>query len=127
MKIIASVLPFIYAIIGAILFNLSPVFAQVNSVGNSINPQISLELSDEQDTSNNINNEQAIPATNINTFDGKYSQGQIYLDKVTGVEQLQDVSPQHWAYEALRSLVEKYRCISTSGGEFNGSRAMTRY
>lgn len=127
MKQFLGVLPFPSAIIGAILLNLSPAFAQVNSVDNSINPQISLDLSDEQDTSNNINNKQDIPATNINTFDGKYSQGQIYLDKVTGVEQLQDASPQYWAYQALRSLVEKYRCISVSGGKFNGNRAMTRY
>ena len=127
MKQVLGVLPFTSATIGAILLSLSPALAQVNSTDNSINPQISLDLSDEKDTFDYINSEQNIPATNTNKFNPKYSQGQIYLDKVTGVEQLQDVSPQHWAYEALRSLVEKYGCISTSGGDFNGSRAMSRY
>ncbi len=128
MKQDKGVLPFISAIIGAILFNLSPAFAQVNSTENLINPQISLNLSDDRDTFDNINNEQDIPSTaDIDTLNQKYSQGQIYLDKVTSAEQLQDVSPQHWAYQALRTLVEKYRCISTSGNEFNGDRAMTRY
>lgn len=127
MKQIFGALPFTSAIISAILFNLSPALAQENSVNISTNPQISFDLSEGKDTFDNINNEQAIPATNIDTFDRIYSQGQIYLDKVTGVEQLQDVSPQHWAYGALLSLIEKYDCLSTSGNEFNGNRAMTRY
>ncbi|MGB3636689.1 MAG: iron uptake porin [Rivularia sp. (in: cyanobacteria)] len=127
MKKVFGVLPFTSATIGAILLSLSPALAQVNSTDNSINPQISLDSSDEKDTFDNINSEQNIPATDIDTFNQKYSQGQIYLDKVTGVEQLQDVSPEHWAYEALRSLVEKYDCISVSGGEFNGERAISRY
>jgi hypothetical protein len=127
MKQLFGALPFTSAIISAILFNLSPALAQVNSVNISTNPQINFDLSDDKDTFDNINNEQAIPATNIDTFEKKYSQGQIYLDKVTGVEQLQDVSPQHWAYEALLSLIEKYDCLSTSGNQFNGDRPMTRY
>ncbi|GET37143.1 iron uptake porin [Microseira wollei] len=50
------------------------------------------------------------------------------LEEITNVDQLEDVTPDHWAYQALRSLVEKYRCISGSGdGNFNGNRAMTRY
>lgn len=32
-------------------------------------------------------------------------------DKITNVSQLKDVSPQDWAYEALRSLAERYGCI----------------
>ncbi len=34
------------------------------------------------------------------------------MDQVTNVNQLRDVSPQDWAYEALRNLVETYGCIS---------------
>ena len=51
-----------------------------------------------------------------------------YFGEIINVDQLQDVSPGHWAYEALRSLVEKYRCISDSQeGAFNGNRVMNRY
>jgi hypothetical protein len=32
--------------------------------------------------------------------------------QVTNVNQLRDVSPTDWAYEALRSLVDRYGCIS---------------
>ncbi|MFB8789682.1 MAG: iron uptake porin [Potamolinea sp.] len=50
------------------------------------------------------------------------------LEEVTSVEDLRDVSPGDWAYEALRSLVEKYRCIAGSGkGTFEGNRAISRY
>ena len=125
MKKVLGVLPFTSAIAGAILLSLSPALAQVNSVDNSINDRISLDSVDDQDALNNTSKKQAVTDTDI--FPQKHSQRQIYLDKVTDVNQLQDVSPQHWAYEALRSLVEKYGCISTSGGEFNGTRAMTRY
>ncbi|MDJ0798058.1 MAG: iron uptake porin [Calothrix sp. MO_167.B12] len=49
-------------------------------------------------------------------------------DRVIDVNQLEDVTPDHWAYEALRNLVEKYRCLNGSGARnFNGNRAMTRY
>ena len=33
------------------------------------------------------------------------------MSQVTSVSELQDVSPTDWAYEALRSLVERYGCI----------------
>lgn len=34
------------------------------------------------------------------------------VDQVTNVNQLRDVSPTDWAYEALKSLVDRYGCIS---------------
>ncbi|MEW6493603.1 MAG: iron uptake porin, partial [Cyanobacteriota bacterium] len=50
------------------------------------------------------------------------------LDQVTNVSQLSDVQPTDWAYEALRSLVERYGCIAGyPDGTFRGNRAMTRY
>ena len=50
------------------------------------------------------------------------------FDGIINVNELEDVSPDDWAYEALRSLVEKYRCISGSSEKtFNGNRVMTRY
>lgn len=50
------------------------------------------------------------------------------LDNVTNVTQLRDVSPSDWAYEALRSLVERYGCIAGYPDRtFRGNRAMSRY
>ncbi|HEY9599542.1 MAG TPA: iron uptake porin, partial [Cyanophyceae cyanobacterium] len=49
-------------------------------------------------------------------------------DQVTNVSQLRDVSPGDWAYEALRSLVERYGCIAGyPDGTYRGNRAMSRY
>ncbi len=50
------------------------------------------------------------------------------LNQVTNVSELKDVSPGDWAYEALRSLVERYGCIAGyPDGSFRGNRPMTRY
>ena len=50
------------------------------------------------------------------------------LGQVTNVNQLRDVSPRDWAYEALRNLVETYGCIAGyPDGTYRGNRAMTRY
>ena len=50
------------------------------------------------------------------------------LDQVTNVTQLSDVQPNDWAYEALRSLVERYGCIAGYPDRtYRGNRAMTRY
>jgi BMFP domain-containing protein YqiC len=50
------------------------------------------------------------------------------LDQVTNVSQLSDVSPGDWAFEALRSLVERYGCIAGyPDGTYRGNRALTRY
>jgi len=50
------------------------------------------------------------------------------MDQVTNVTQLRDVVPSDWAYEALRSLVERYGCIAGyPDGTFRGNRAMSRF
>ena len=50
------------------------------------------------------------------------------MGQVTNVNQLRDVSPRDWAYEALRNLVETYGCIAGyPDGTYRGNRAMTRY
>jgi hypothetical protein len=44
------------------------------------------------------------------------------------VYQLSDVQPTDWAYEALKSLTERYGCITGyPDGTFRGNKAMTRY
>ncbi|MCA2555032.1 MAG: carbohydrate porin [Microcystis sp. M04BS1] len=50
------------------------------------------------------------------------------MSQVTSVNQLRDVSPTAWAYEALRSLVERYGCIvGFPDRTFRGDRATTRW
>lgn len=50
------------------------------------------------------------------------------INQVTSVNQLRDVSPTDWSYEALRSLVERYGCVSGfPDGTFKGDRPITRY
>ena len=55
--------------------------------------------------------------------DAQNGQGQI-----VNVFQLTDVSPGDWAFEALRSLVERYGCIvGYPDRTFRGNRALTRW
>ena len=50
------------------------------------------------------------------------------LGQVTNINQLRDVSPTDWAYEALRSLVDRYGCISGFPNQtYRGNQALTRY
>ncbi len=50
------------------------------------------------------------------------------MGQVTNVNQLRDVYPTDWAYEALRSLVDRYGCIAGFPDQtYKGSQALTRY
>lgn len=50
------------------------------------------------------------------------------LGQVTNVNSLQDVSPTDWAYEALRSLVDRYGCIAGYPDRtYRGGQPLTRY
>ncbi|MGQ4646363.1 iron uptake porin [Lyngbya aestuarii] len=50
------------------------------------------------------------------------------LEQVTSVSQLKDVSPGDWAYEALRSLVERYNCIAGyPDGTYRGNSPLSRF
>ncbi|MGV2827905.1 iron uptake porin [Myxosarcina sp. GI1(2024)] len=50
------------------------------------------------------------------------------VNQVTNVNQLRDVEPTDWAYEALRSLVDRYGCIAGYPNQtYRGSQALTRY
>ena len=67
--------------------------------------------------------QQAIDWEQIQEYNKTKSMGQ-----VTSVDQLSDVSPTDWAYEALRSLVERYGCIvGYPDSTFRGNRALSRY
>lgn len=50
------------------------------------------------------------------------------MAQLTSVSQLSDVQPTDWAFEALRSLVERYGCIvGYPDITYKGNRALTRY
>ena len=50
------------------------------------------------------------------------------LNQVTNVNQLRDVSPGDWAYEALRSLVDRYGCIAGYPNQtYRGNQSLSRY
>lgn len=50
------------------------------------------------------------------------------MSRVTSVTQLSDVQQGDWAFQALRSLVERYGCLAGQpDGNFDGSRAISRY
>ncbi|MBV5260548.1 hypothetical protein FLX56_19230 [Synechococcus moorigangaii CMS01] len=48
--------------------------------------------------------------------------------QVNSISQLSDVAPSDWAFDALRSLVERYNCIvGYPDGTFRGTRPLSRY
>ena len=50
------------------------------------------------------------------------------MGQVTNVNQLRDVAPTDWAYEALRSLVDRYGCISGFPNQtYRGNQPLSRY
>ncbi|PHJ53768.1 membrane protein [Nostoc linckia z18] len=89
-----------------------------SELGNSENSQF---------VADSLENQQ-IPEITVAETQKQYSNTPPELEQIVNVNQLQDVTRDHWAYEALRNLVEKYQCIDGDGqGNFNGNRAMTRY
>jgi hypothetical protein len=50
------------------------------------------------------------------------------MGQVTSVNQLSDVSPTDWAFQALQSLIDRYGCIAGyPDGTFRGNQAMSRF
>ncbi len=49
-------------------------------------------------------------------------------EQVTSINQLSDVQPTDWAYQALNNLVQRYGCVAGyPNGTYGGGKAMTRY
>jgi len=86
-------------------------------------PETTQEIA--QATSSSTTDSEAELLNQIN----EYSNGEgNSLNQVNSVFQLRDVSPDDWAFEALRNLVERYGCIAGyPDGTFRGDQAMTRY
>ncbi len=79
---------------------------------------------------------ESLPASEANNVDTTLEQINYYqntgdnpsMSQVTNVNQLRDVSPADWAYEALRSLVDRYGCIVGYPNQtYRGNRALSRY
>lgn len=64
----------------------------------------------------------------LNQINSYSQEGKAKSNQVTNVNQLRDVSPTDWAYEALRSLVDRYGCISGFPNQtYRGNQALSRY
>ncbi|MFN5516503.1 MAG: iron uptake porin [Cyanobacteriota bacterium] len=65
----------------------------------------------------------------LNQLDTYANEGEIVnVDQVTSVSELRDVQPTEWAFEALKSLVERYGCIvGYPDRTFRGNRALSRW
>lgn len=60
--------------------------------------------------------------------DANLSPNNQIISQITNVNQLRDVAPTDWAYEALRSLVERYGCIAGFPNQtYRGNQALSRY
>lgn len=58
----------------------------------------------------------------------QYTPGKHPLQQVNSVSQLRDVFPGDWAFEALRSLVERYGCLAGyPDGIYGGNQTMSRH
>jgi hypothetical protein len=74
------------------------------------------------------NNTQQMLDQQSQYLDGQVESNQESMDQVTSVTELKDVQPTEWAYEALRSLVERYGCIvGYPDLTYRGNRALTRW
>ncbi|MBD2654512.1 MULTISPECIES: iron uptake porin [Synechocystis] len=72
----------------------------------------------------NVTNAQVLDQLDQYTAEGQLSS----VDQVTSVSELRDVQPTAWAYEALKSLVERYGCIvGYPDRTFRGDRALSRW
>ncbi|MFM7192076.1 MAG: iron uptake porin, partial [Microcystaceae cyanobacterium] len=61
-------------------------------------------------------------------LDGVLDHSSSGLSQVTSVAELRDVQPTDWAYESLKSLVERYGCIvGYPDRTFRGNRALSRW
>ncbi|NJN30623.1 MAG: iron uptake porin [Synechococcales cyanobacterium RM1_1_8] len=76
---------------------------------------------------------QAEPSLDIDRLDAAerpeaYGLDADSLGQVTSVNQLRDIQPTDWAYQAVQSLVERYGCLAGyPDGSFRGNRALTRF
>lgn len=72
--------------------------------------------------------DEAVPLPRLNLAETAPESSVEGLGQLSSVNQLADVRPTDWAYQALKALVERYNCVAGyPDGLFRGSRAITRY
>ncbi len=93
------------------------IATQLSAATNSLVAQNTVNDSANTSNTNTSNNRQTSESWN-----------QQDIGQVTSVDQLTDVQPTDWAYQALQSLVERYGCIvGYPDSTYRGNRALTRY
>ena len=93
----------------------------------SASPVVAEEINLEQEQKPRVTHEQILKYSQSLTGD-KADINVGSMEQVTNVNQLRDVSPTDWAYEALRSLVDRYGCIvGYPNQSYRGTRALSRY
>ena len=104
----------------ALLAAAALLYASIFSAG-SVSAQ-GVDLSDPEAIADYANFKDAVEDNSSQQFSGDP------LGQVTNVNQLRDVAPTDWAYEALRSLVDRYGCIvGYPDRTYRGSEPLTRY
>ena len=84
-------------------------------------PALAQELDNSSYYGDSLEYVDPIYGDNVDSLDDSMSQ-------VTNVNQLRDVSPADWAYEALRSLVDRYGCIVGYPDQtYKGNNSLSRY
>jgi hypothetical protein len=96
--------------------------AKTPAADQSVTPMVAMpQLATSADGLDLVRRRQQLKKFNDNNSDAGMSQ-------VTSVSELRDVQPTEWAYEALKSLVERYGCIvGYPDRTFRGNRALSRW
>jgi Carbohydrate-selective porin, OprB family/S-layer homology domain len=103
-------------VLGASLFASSTVLAEP------------LELSQENASDNPMSQLSGVSEMTESLESPKEKASNNPMSQLTSVSELRDVAPTEWAYEALRSLVERYGCIvGYPDSTYRGNRALTRW
>jgi hypothetical protein len=107
---------------GAIAAPDSTTEASTKAEDQSVTPMVAMpQLATPADGLDLVRRRQQLKKFNDNSSDTGMSQ-------VTSVSELRDVQPTEWAYEALKSLVERYGCIvGYPDRTFRGDRALSRW
>ena len=88
--------------------------------------QLKAEISPKPETFREQNPE--VISNNNQVEPGIFGLSDDLMEQVNNVFQLRDIRPKDWAFQALRSLVERYGCIAGyPDGTFRGDRSITRY
>jgi S-layer homology domain/Carbohydrate-selective porin, OprB family len=101
-------------LVGGMVAGLSPIGMAMNAMAGEL-PGLESELATGMD----------LP---ILRADGNRESAAPPLSALPLVDELSDVSPNHWAYQAVKVLIDKYGILSGDpDGKFRGNRAMTRF